>query len=108
MTENVLERARQIFVSRHLLLKHELRHMLEEFKENWLTKFETLHTLSGEYLDKQHLKRSIDDLFEFNARLAQKILPDVEQNFHNTFTLNSLSKAFPSINWTAFFDGMGV
>uniref|UniRef100_A0A183CGH1 Peptidase_M13 domain-containing protein n=1 Tax=Globodera pallida TaxID=36090 RepID=A0A183CGH1_GLOPA len=98
----------KLFVSRHLLLKHELRHMLEEFKENFLKIFERLHTLSGEYLDKQHLKRSIDDLFEFNARLAQQILPDFEQNFHNTFTLNSLSKAFPSINWTAFFDGMGI
>uniref|UniRef100_A0A914HX49 Uncharacterized protein n=1 Tax=Globodera rostochiensis TaxID=31243 RepID=A0A914HX49_GLORO len=98
----------KLFVSRHLLLKHELRHILQYLKNFLLEKFERLHTLSGEYLDKHHLKRSIDDLFEFKARLAQQILPNVKQNFHNTFTLNSLSNTFPSINWTAFFDGMGI
>uniref|UniRef100_A0A914HX21 Uncharacterized protein n=1 Tax=Globodera rostochiensis TaxID=31243 RepID=A0A914HX21_GLORO len=96
----------KLFVSRHLLLKHELRHMLEEFKEKLLEVFERLQTLSGvEYLDNQHLNRSIDDVFEFTARLAQQILPDAEQNFHNTFTLNSLSNAFPSINGQLFLMG---
>uniref|UniRef100_A0A183C5K2 Peptidase_M13 domain-containing protein n=1 Tax=Globodera pallida TaxID=36090 RepID=A0A183C5K2_GLOPA len=98
----------KLHVSRHLLLKHELRHMLEEFKEKVLKAFKRLHKLSGEALDEQHLKQSIDDLFEFKGRLAKQMLPDVELNFHKTFTLNSLSNAFPAINWTALFDGIGI
>uniref|UniRef100_A0A914H969 Peptidase M13 N-terminal domain-containing protein n=1 Tax=Globodera rostochiensis TaxID=31243 RepID=A0A914H969_GLORO len=96
----------KLLVSRQLLLKHELQHMVEESKVRMLQGF------SGAYLDKQYLKRSIDDVFEFQRRLAQQILPDVERNINininNTFTLNSLSNAFPSINWTAFFDGFGI
>ncbi|KAI3416411.1 hypothetical protein GPALN_005943 [Globodera pallida] len=82
--------------------------MLEEFKEKVLKAFKRLHKLSGEALDEQHLKQSIDDLFEFKGRLAKQMLPDVELNFHKTFTLNSLSNAFPAINWTALFDGIGI